>query len=213
LDSSTPARTFIDVNQQHAELCTSPEWESYLHSEVLPHFSALNLGQNMLEIGPGPGAATEWLRSRVAHLTVVEIDRDAAERLRERFAGTNVEVVTHDATELEFEDGSFDAVGCFTMLHHVPTALQQNLILAEGFRVLREGGHFMGSDSLASVGLHHFHVDDTYNPVEPATLLARLQMLGFDQINVDVADVLRFIAHKQDAPSPCPTGSDDGASC
>jgi ubiquinone/menaquinone biosynthesis C-methylase UbiE len=201
------------VNQQHAELCTSPEWESYLHREVLPHFSALDLGENMLEIGPGPGAATEWLRLRVKNLTIVEIDEDAGRRLRDRFAGTNVAVITDDATALEFDDASFDAVGCFTMLHHVPTAHQQNLILAESFRVLREGGRFMGSDSLASVNLHHFHAGDTYNPIEPATLLARLQTIGFDEINIDVADVLRFIAHKPDGSTRCEEESDDQGDC
>ena len=54
------------------------------------------------------------------------------------------------------------------MLHHVPTLALQNKILAEAFRVLRPGGVLIGSDSLPSNDLHHFHDDDTYNPVEPA---------------------------------------------
>jgi ubiquinone/menaquinone biosynthesis C-methylase UbiE len=167
----------------------------------------------MLEIGPGPGAATSWLRSKVPHLTVVEVDELAAKVLTERFAGTNVTVATGDATELAFPDRSFDAVGCFTMLHHVPTRHHQNLLLAEGFRVLRDGGVLFGSDSLASVDLHHFHTGDTYNPIEPATLLTRLQTLGFDRINIDVADVLRFIAHKPKSPSPkSECGRDQGGS-
>jgi hypothetical protein len=33
---------------------------------------------------------------------------------------------------------------------------------------------FLGSDSLPSDGLHHFHEGDTYNPVEPAAFLTRL---------------------------------------
>ena len=66
------------------------------------------------------------------------------------------------------------------MLHHVPTLeLQQHLILPRRFRVLRPGGVLIGSDSLASNDLHHFHADDTYNPIEPAVLLVRLQSLGF----------------------------------
>ena len=54
------------------------------------------------------------------------------------------------------------------MLHHVPTAALQNKILAEAHRMLKPGGVFIASDSLASNDLHHFHVDDTYNPIEPA---------------------------------------------
>ena len=42
----------------------------------------------MLEIGPGPGAATDWLRHKVGRLTAVEVDETAAALLADRFAGT-----------------------------------------------------------------------------------------------------------------------------
>src|ERR1017187_2259661 len=64
----------------------------------------------------------------------------------------------------------FDSVGSFTMLHHVATLALQNKILAEAFRVLRPGGVLIGSDSLASNDLHHFHAGDTYNPIEAASV-------------------------------------------
>ena len=87
----------------HATLCSSPEWAAYLHDEVLPPLVAkATLGDEMLEIGPGPGASTEWLRAKVARLVVVEIDDAAADRLVTRFAGTNVEVEQGDATDLRF---------------------------------------------------------------------------------------------------------------
>jgi len=150
----------------------------------------------MLELGPGPGAATDWLRHKVACLTAVEIDAEAAAALADRYAGTNVEITTGSAAALSYPDESFDSVGSFTMLHHVPTLALQNKILAEAYRVLRPGGVLIGSDSLASNDLHHFHVDDIYNPVEPASLLGRLQTLGFDKITVVVDEVLNFIACK-----------------
>jgi hypothetical protein len=53
-----------------------------------------------------------------------------------------------------------------------------------------------GSDSLASTGLHRFHHDDTYNPVEPATLLVWLVTLGFSPVTITVGDVLTFTARK-----------------
>ncbi len=152
----------------------------------------------MLEIGPGPGAATEWLRHKVGKLTAIEIDDAAARLLADRYAGTNVEIVTGSAASLSYPDASFDSAGCFTMLHHVPTTALQNKILAEAFRVLRPGGVLVGSDSLASNDLHHFHADDTYNPVDPASLLGRLQTLGFDQITIMVDEVLKFVARKPD---------------
>ena len=157
----------------------------------------------MLEIGPGPGAATEWLRRKVQRLTAVEIDEEAAGLLAERYADSNVEIVVGSASELSYPDGSFDSVGSFTMLHHVPTLALQNQILAEAYRVLRPGGVLIGSDSLATTDLHHFHEGDTYNPVEPASMLPRLQTLCFDKITITVDGALRWAAHK-------PSGQDEG---
>lgn len=185
------------MNENHARLCPSPEWAEFLQTEILPPLvAAVELGERMLEVGPGPGATTDWLRRQVSHLTVVEVDAGAAAVLATRFAGTNVDVVTGDATALEFADARFDAAGCFTMLHHVATMHRQNKLLAEILRVLRPGGVLIGSDSLASDRLHHFHEGDTYNPVEPASLLSRLQTLGYGTVTVSVAATLTFIAHK-----------------
>jgi SAM-dependent methyltransferase len=194
------------MNENHARVCTSPEWAEFLQNDILTVLTRyVDLGKEMLEIGPGPGAATEWLRHKVARLTAVEIDETAAAELAGRYAGTNVEIVVGSAAELSYPGDSFDSAGCFTMLHHVPTVALQNKIFAEAFRVLRPGGVLIGSDSLASTGLHEFHEGDTYNPVEPASLLPRLQTLGFGKITVTVDYSMTFIAHKP-APedSECP---------
>lgn len=118
-------------------------------------------------------------------------------QLAKRFTGTNVEVVGGEPTALDYPDSSFDTVAAFTMLHHVPTRALQDKVLGEAFRVLRPGGAFLGSDSLPSDGLHHFHEDDTYNPVEPAAFLVRLQTTGFAAITLTVADILIFTALKE----------------
>jgi ubiquinone/menaquinone biosynthesis C-methylase UbiE len=185
------------MNENHARVCGSAEWAQHMQIEVLPVLTRdCDLGKEMLEIGPGPGAATEWLRHKVARLIAVEVDPEAAEVLASRYAGTNVQIVTGSAAELAYPDESFDSVGSFTMLHHVPTMALQNAILGEAFRVLRQGGVLIGSDSLPSNELHHFHAEDTYNPVEPASMLGRLQTLGFDKITVSVDYMLKFIASK-----------------
>jgi ubiquinone/menaquinone biosynthesis C-methylase UbiE len=186
------------VNENHANLLGTPEWAAHLHDEILPCVTAgVDLGDDLLEIGPGPGASTEWLRHRVRRLVALDLDADTVSALERRFAGTNVSAVTGDATALDYPDGSFDSVGMFTMLHHVPTRALQDAMLAEARRVLRPGGTLVGSDSLASVDLHHFHEGDTYNPVEPAALLTRLQTLGFAEITVIVGHTLMFRARKE----------------
>jgi ubiquinone/menaquinone biosynthesis C-methylase UbiE len=185
------------MNEHHARVCPSPEWAEYLHTQVLPKLTDHNdLGDHLVEVGPGPGASTDWLRHRVERLTAVEIDPSAAQALRQRFAGGNVEVVDADATHLPFPDGTFSSAGCFTMLHHVPTDRLQNQLLAELLRVLRPGGVLIGSDGLPSSALHEFHVDDVYNPVEPAGLLTRLRTLGFDEVTVSAGERLLFWARK-----------------
>lgn len=188
------------MNKHHAELCASPEWAAHLHDDVLPIAVArAELGKELLEVGPGPGAATEWLRTRVERLVAVEVESEAARLLAERFAGTNVEVYEGSGTALEFDDNSFDSAASFTMLHHVPTVALQNRLLAEILRVLRPGGVLVGADSLPSHGLHEFHEGDIYNPVEPAAFLVRLQTLGYVDITLSVGNRLTFSAHK---PAP-----------
>jgi SAM-dependent methyltransferase len=119
------------VNANHERLCPSPEWARYMQEEVLPSVvEGADLGEDMLEIGPGPGAATDWLRRRVARLTAVEIDAAAAERLKGKFGGTNVHVAVGDATSLDYADGSFDSVGSFTMLRRRRRARRRGLVRA-----------------------------------------------------------------------------------
>lgn len=191
------------MNENHA-LCATAEWAEFLESDVLePVTAGVDLGDEMLEIGPGPGAATRWLRHRVKRLVALELDPDAGARLADALAGTNVTVEVGDATRVPFPDESFDSVGCFTMLHHLPTAREQFRTLCEAHRVLRPGGTLVGADSLASQGLHEFHEGDTYNPIDPARLLVFLQAAGFGHVMVSVGDGLLFTARRPTGEGSC----------
>ena len=183
------------MNPEHEKLCGSPEWAAWLQSEILAALATgTALGQDALEIGPGPGAATGWLAGRVTSLTALEADPATAARLAARHPQVTVD--TGDATAVPYPDGSFDSVASFTMLHHVPAREAQHRILSEALRVLRPGGTLLGSDSLASNDLHHFHAGDVYNPVDPATLLIWLRSLGFTPVTITVGDALMFTARK-----------------
>jgi SAM-dependent methyltransferase len=191
------------MNENHA-LCSTPEWAEFMESEVLePVTAGLDLGDEMLELGPGPGAATRWLRHRVKRLVALEVDPEAAERLANDLTGTNVTVEVGDSTSSHFAEASFDSVGCFTMLHHLPTAHEQFRTLCEAFRVLRPGGVLVGADSLASQGLHEFHEGDVYNPIDPARLLVFLQAAGFGHVMVSAGDGLLFTARKLPEERSC----------
>ena len=145
----------------------------------------INLGEDVLEVGPGYGATTDVLGVRLPSLTAVEIDQELAAMLKERFAGSAaVTIVVGDATALEFPDNRFSGAACFTMLHHVPTRELQDRLLAEVFRVLRPGGVLVAGDSLASAQLAAAHEDDTYNPIDPKHLPDRLVSVGFQDVEV-----------------------------
>lgn len=196
------------MNAEHQALCSSPEWAQFLRREILePLVSKLDLGDELLELGPGPGAATTWLEQRVGRLVALELDQEAADKLAGEHDGGRVEVVVGDCAAIPFPDESFDSVATFTMLHHLPTAAVQYATLGEALRVLRPGGLLVGSDSLASTELHAFHVDDTYNPIDPSRLLVLLQVLGYTEITVSVDQDVRFTARKPRAATEDPDGA------
>ena len=57
---------------------------------------APNNQQNIVEIGPGLGALTTALLERVDHLTAIELDRDLATRLRQKFSPNQLTVLEMD---------------------------------------------------------------------------------------------------------------------
>ena len=190
------------MNENHARVCAGPEWAAYVQTELLPHLvGPIDLGRELLELGPGPGATTDWLRTRVERLVALELEEPAAGLLATRFAGTNVEPVVGDATAMKFPDESFDSVGCFTMLHHIPTAEGQRNLFAEALRVLRPGGVLVGADSRHTEELDEFHEGDVYNPIEPGQLLTWLLAVGFQDITVKVSYQLTFTGHKAAVPA------------
>ena len=184
------------MNERHLQLCASAEWAATVEQDILPWvIGSRDLGDDVLEVGPGPGLTTDALRRRVAQLTAVEVDPDLAAALAQRLANTNVEVVHADATALPFAAGRFSGATCLTMLHHVPSAAQQDRLLAELGRVLRPGGLLVGCDSRDSPDWRALHDGDTCVPVDPATLASRLEQAGFEQVEVETTDRrVRFAA-------------------
>ena len=186
------------MNKGHLEFLASPDWARMLETDLLPWVEAAgDLGDDVLEIGPGPGLTTDLLRQRVGRLTAVEVDPTLAGPLEERLAGTNVEVVCADATAAGLDADRFSAATCFSMLHHMPSADCQDRLFAELSRVLRPGAIFVGADSLDLDVIRAGHIDDTFVPVDPGHLPDRLAAAGFTDTTVDVGDYqFRFITRK-----------------
>ena len=186
------------MNRFHRWFCRTSFWKKALANELIPWaLKDVELGDDVLEVGPGPGMTTDILRERLTRLTSIEIDTRLADALKRRLEDTNVKVIEGDATAMPFPDGSFSGAVSFTMLHHVPSPALQDRLLAEVCRVLKPGGVFAGSDSRWSVGFHLIHLRDTMVLVEPDTFVSRLEAAGFTDVSVRVAKrAFRFRARR-----------------
>src|SRR6185437_11011363 len=137
------------MNLLHRWICDSNVWKRHVETELVPWgLDGLELGDCVLEIGPGYGRATDLLRERAARLTCLEVDSSLAASLSRRLTGTNASVVPGDGARIPLRESAFTSVVCFTMLHHVPSRALQDSMLAEVARVLRPGGIFAGTDSV-----------------------------------------------------------------
>lgn len=174
------------MNRLHRWYCKSDHWKRTATDKILPWaLDGINLGPTLLELGPGPGITTEWLRHRVMSLECLEIDGAQAEHLQHRLARTNVNVQWGDATAMPYRNCRFASVVSFTMLHHIPTPELQDQLFRETYRVLQPGGIFAGVDSLPSILMSIFHIGDTLTVVAPDTLAPRLTAVGFTKVRID----------------------------
>lgn len=186
------------MNLLHRWYCRSDRWKHTLENDILPwSLHGVELGEDLLEIGPGPGLTTDWLRHRYRSITCLEIDSRLARSLQNRMFGTNVIVHNGSATAMPFRDQTFSAVVSFTMLHHMPSMESQDCVFRETFRVLRPGGMFAGTDSSSSLLMKIVHIGDTMVLVDPDRLMARLQSAGFHSVEVTRgSDRFRFSARR-----------------
>lgn len=87
----------------------------------------LSLGaRTALEVGPGPGIVTDWLRKAGVEVTTLDMES----RLEPDVVGS--------VTEMPVDDGAYDAVVCSQVLEHLPFA-EVERALAELARVARVG--------------------------------------------------------------------------
>ena len=106
-------------------------------------------GKKVLEVGCGMGAmAMNWARAG-AQMTAVDLTPTAVEQTRRRLElfGLQAEVRQADGRKLPFEDGQFDYVYSWGVLHHSPDLDRS---IAELMRVVKPGGGF-------GVMLYHRH--------------------------------------------------------
>jgi 16S rRNA (adenine1518-N6/adenine1519-N6)-dimethyltransferase len=101
-------------------------------------------GEHLVEIGPGLGALTEPVAERCGHLTVVELDRDLAQRLREHpTLADKLTIYQTDAMKFDFSQ-LMPAAGKLKVFGNLPYNISTPLLfhLFE-FADCIENMHFM----------------------------------------------------------------------
>lgn len=122
----------------HASVLRTHRWRTAANSAayLLDHLAP---GQDLLDVGCGPGTITTDFARRIAPGRVIGVDTAAsviAEAAAEADEG-NVEFRVADAYALEFEPDSFDVVHAHQLLQHLGDPVAA---LEEMRRVLRPGG-------------------------------------------------------------------------
>src|SRR5712671_3463175 len=175
------------MNRFETWFCGSPFWRYVTRRQLLPWIlQGSELGEHVLELGAGLGAATDELRSRAARVTSLEYDHAFAAKLGARVGGASVTVIQGDAATLPFSDRTFSSAIAILMFHHLRSNELQDRAFAETWRVLRPGGVFLAFE-IQDGWMHRVaHIRSTFVPVMPASAKARLMSAGFSKVTVDL---------------------------
>jgi SAM-dependent methyltransferase len=131
----------VYTHGHHESVLRSHRWRTAENSAAYlqPHLRA---GQNLLDVGCGPGTITADLAARVApgRVTAVELTAGALDLARaeaDRRGVTTVDFAVADVHALDLPDDTFDVVHAHQVLQHVADPV---LALRELRRVCRPGG-------------------------------------------------------------------------
>jgi ubiquinone/menaquinone biosynthesis C-methylase UbiE len=183
------------MNAAERLFCSSSLWRYLTAHKVLPWIlSGVQLGDHLLEIGAGYGAATPQLARHVSRVTSLEYDYQSLRKLKSQISSA-ASPVCGDASVLPFAPQVFSAALAVLVLHHLKSPQLQDRVFAEVFRVLRPGAIFLAFE-IPDSWLHHIgHIGSTFTPLAPDSVSPRLISAGFINIAVDArASAFRFAA-------------------
>jgi ubiquinone/menaquinone biosynthesis C-methylase UbiE len=176
----------VFVNRFENWFCASSFWRRMTRKQVIPWLlSGTELGEHVLEVGAGPGAATEELRKHAARVTSLEYSHAFAAGLARRGLSPNGAVVQGDASALPFPGKTFSAAIAVLVLHHLTSRESQERAFTEIFRVLQPGGVFLAIEIPDGWLRRIAHIRSTFVPVAPASAPERLAAVGFSSVSVD----------------------------
>lgn len=158
-------------------------------------------GGNVLDIGSGRGEFIHIIKEFKSFnkITANDIEQRSEDFIKEHFKDINIEFVKADASNLPFDDNSFDTVCISNSLHHLPN---MEKILAEMKRVLRDGGNFIINEmycnnqneaQMSHVLLHHWFAkidkvfgkyhDETFTKKQIENIVNKLELSNYEIID------------------------------
>jgi ubiquinone/menaquinone biosynthesis C-methylase UbiE len=163
--------------------CATGLWRYITEYRWLPWaLEGVDLGDRVLEVGAGPGAATAELARRARSVTSLEYSHDFCVRLRSRVDAARV--VQGDAAVLPFESQTFTSAIAVLVLHHLRSSEAQDRAFAEIFRVLKARGVFVALEIQDGWLTRVAHFRSTFVPVSADGLNSRLSVAGFSNVSV-----------------------------
>ena len=164
--------------------CASGLWRYLTERRWLPWaLEGADLGEHVLEVGAGPGAATAELARRARSVTSLEYSHDFCMRLHSKVDAARV--VQGDASILPFKSQTFSSAIAMLVLHHLCSSGAQDRAFAEIFRVLRLGGVFVALEIQDGWLTRVAHFRSIFVPVSTHRLNGRLRAAGFSNVIVN----------------------------
>jgi ubiquinone/menaquinone biosynthesis C-methylase UbiE len=176
------------MNRFENWFCASSLWRSITQQHLLPWLlNGTDLGQDVLELGSGRGAATAELQKRARCVTGLEFDFRSIAALRSKITerGSPGLVVQGDACALPFANETFNGAIAILMLHHLTSAKLQDRAFAEVHRVLKQGGIFLAFEIQDGWLQRAAHIHSTFVPISRVSAAERLKHVGFSSVNID----------------------------
>lgn len=179
------------------------QWKSYLLEVIAPH-----LGSEVLEVGAGFGATTEFLCRRPARWICLEPDPDLATRLAERVRAGELprccEVVSGTLDDLE-PHRRFDSVLYVDVLEHVENDTREvadasrRLLPSGRLIVLAPAHQWLYSPFDAAIGHHRRYSKGSLGLLMPPHLRC-VRLVYLDAVGL-LASVANRLALRQSVPT------------
>jgi SAM-dependent methyltransferase len=124
-----------------------PAWAHALR----PRIEAFLPAGHVLELGPGYGVWTDYLRPLAERMTLVDLAPNCIEFCRERFGGANMAYHVNDGRSLAMvEDGSIDFVFSFNSLVHADGDVMEEYVRQLGHKMRPGAWGFIHHSNLGS---------------------------------------------------------------